>query len=938
MSKRSKVSAGYGHLLGRWSRCLLHRFILIVFASYAAFALPAVVNIGGIFDQGSRSDLGAHFSHAVQRINRDTSILRGTQLHATVYKINPGDSFVASKHVCELAKNKVAAFVGPTSAQVMSYLKSASYRLNIPHFQTNWEFRERCSPFTLNLYPETSLLNRAYFDLIQSRKWKSFAVLYDNDNVFVALKDVLNASLNPPNVLMYPYNPTLSFKKMLKDIGSKNIYNIVLDLDLAKVPQLLREAEEVNQTTFYHDYIIMGLDFHTLDLKEFYQLKANVTAFRLVDPSRVEVQNLHRDWSLGVGLSSSIWGSTGASLPALERISTEEALMYDAVALIATGIHNLDRTNMIGFQQLDCNKSNSNWDYGQTFLDAMKMVTIRGLTGDLRLNENGMRDEFTLDVMELKYSGLKKTAQWSTKEGLKFSQSSKVEIQKELSKTLEGLTLRVVTVENEPYTMLYPESANKTGNARFYGYAIDLISELAIQCKFNYSFYISPDRKYGARQPDGKWNGMVGELISRRADIAVVDLTVTYDREQVVDFTIPFMNTGISILFKKPEKSEPAIFSFLYPFSIVVWFYTLTVYTFVSILVYVLGRFTPYEWVPSHPCDPDSEPEGQFSSLQNAFWFTMGSIMQQGSDLVPGAISTRILASIWYFFTLILISSYTANLAAFLTAARMGSPIENANDLARQTKIGYGCLGGGSTYSFFKKHNDPVIKRMWTYMETARPTVFTASNKEGIERVLRGDYAYLMEATSIEFLVERNCNLTQIGGLLDNKGYGIATPLKSPLRSALTSAILILQEKGILHALKLKWWKQQGVVQCDDDGGASSTSEMDMDSVGGVFLTLIVGCIVGIIIVIVEFCWKRAKVPYGERGHMLVELMKEMKHVLACQGSRPNPESGEDSEEPEQEPEELASIAMESIKASHSFSRQNNQQGGGGGNMLNSRH
>lgn len=66
------------------------------------------------------------------------------------------------------------------------------------------------------------------------------------------------------------------------------------------------------------------------------------------------------------------------------------------------------------------------------------------------------------------------------------------------------------------------------------------------------------------------------------------------------------------------------------------------------------------------------------------------------------AISTRVLASIWYFFTLILISSYTANLAAFLTAARMGAPIENANDLAKQTKIAYGCLGGGSTYGFFK--------------------------------------------------------------------------------------------------------------------------------------------------------------------------------------------------------------------------------------------
>lgn len=63
--------------------------------------------------------------------------------------------------------------------------------------------------------------------------------------------------------------------------------------------------------------------------------------------------------------------------------------------------------------------------------------------------------------------------------------------------------------------MLYPASENRTGNDRYYGYAIDLIKELAGLCKFNYTFYLSPDSKYGSRQPDGKWNGMVGELIQR---------------------------------------------------------------------------------------------------------------------------------------------------------------------------------------------------------------------------------------------------------------------------------------------------------------------------------------------------------------------------------------------------------------------------------------
>lgn len=53
-------------------------------------------------------------------------------------------------------------------------------------------------------------------------------------------------------------------------------------------------------------------------------------------------------------------------------------------------------------------------------------------------------------------------------------------------------------------------------------------------------------------------------------------------------------------------------------------------------------------------------------------------------------------------FTLIIISSYTANLAAFLTVQRMEVPIESVDDLADQTAIEYGTMHGGSTMTFFQ--------------------------------------------------------------------------------------------------------------------------------------------------------------------------------------------------------------------------------------------
>jgi hypothetical protein len=53
----------------------------------------------------------------------------------------------------------------------------------------------------------------------------------------------------------------------------------------------------------------------------------------------------------------------------------------------------------------------------------------------------------------------------------------------------------------------------------------------------------------------------------------------------------------------------------------------------------------------------------------------------QGCDFLPRAVSTRTVASFWWFFTLIMISSYTANLAAFLTIDRLDSPIASVQEL-----------------------------------------------------------------------------------------------------------------------------------------------------------------------------------------------------------------------------------------------------------------
>lgn len=67
----------------------------------------------------------------------------------------------------------------------------------------------------------------------------------------------------------------------------------------------------------------------------------------------------------------------------------------------------------------------------------------------------------------------------------------------------------------------------------------------------------------------------------------------------------------------------------------------------------------------------------------------------------------------------------------------------------------------------------PTYQRMYEYMKE-NPEYMTSTNAEGVERVVNENYAFLMESTTIEYITERRCTLTQVGSLLDEKGYGIA--------------------------------------------------------------------------------------------------------------------------------------------------------------------
>jgi ionotropic glutamate receptor len=85
----------------------------------------------------------------------------------------------------------------------------------------------------------------------------------------------------------------------------------------------------------------------------------------------------------------------------------------------------------------------------------------------------------------------------------------------------------------------------------FEGFSVDLANELSKQLNFSYEIRVVKDGRFGSMDSNGDWNGIIGELVRQEVDMAIAPLTVTAKREKYVDFSVPFIEFGLSIISYK---------------------------------------------------------------------------------------------------------------------------------------------------------------------------------------------------------------------------------------------------------------------------------------------------------------------------------------------------------------------------------------------------
>jgi len=315
----------------------------------------------------------------------------------------------------------------------------------------------------------------------------------------------------------------------------------------------------------------------------------------------------------------------------------------------------------------------------------------------------------------------------------------------------EKAKISVGTKVAEPFVIKY-------SNDRWAGISIELWDKIADKLDLDYELN------------EFDLNGLIQSVSNSDIDIAVSPLTITSEREKLFDFTHSYFTTGISIAV--PNKSSNSFWGitknlFSSQFIEVILGILLILF-FVGFLV----------WLFERKKNKDEFGEGMSKGLGSSFWWAAVTLTTVGyGDKAPKTTGGRIIALIWMFGGLVMISGFTAAIASSLTVTQLDVGITSMNDLY---DVRVGTVQTSSSEEFLQKNGLSFIT--------------TNNIEEGIELVKQNKIdAFVYDAPILKYLIKSQNISNEIRVLpiiLDPINYAFALPANSNLREPINRALL----------------------------------------------------------------------------------------------------------------------------------------------------
>ncbi|KAK2503724.1 hypothetical protein MC885_009556, partial [Smutsia gigantea] len=406
------------------------------------------------------------------------------------------------------------------------------------------------------------------------------------------------------------------------------------------------------------------------------------------------------------------------------------------------------------------------------------------------------------------------------------------------------------------------------------GFCIDILKKLAKAVKFSYDLYLVTNGKHGKRVR-GVWNGMIGEVYYKRADMAIGSLTINEERSEVVDFSVPFVETGISVMVARSNGTvSPS--AFLEPYSPSVWVMMFVMcLTVVAITVFTFEYFSPVSYDKNLTSGKKSG--GPSFTIGKSVWLLWALVFNNSVPIEnPRGTTSKIMVLVWAFFAVIFLASYTANLAAFMIQEQYIDTVSGLSDKKFQRPqdqyppFRFGTVPNGST--------ERNIRSNYRDMHTHMVKFNQRSVEDALSSLKMGKLdAFIYDAAVLNYMAgkDEGCKLVTIGSgkVFATTGYGIAMQKDSHWKRAIDLALLQFLGDGETQKLETVWLS--GI--CQNEKNEVMSSKLDIDNMAGVFYMLLVAMGLALLVFAWEHLvyWKlRHSVPNTSRLDFLLAFSR----------------------------------------------------------------
>lgn len=383
----------------------------------------------------------------------------------------------------------------------------------------------------------------------------------------------------------------------------------------------------------------------------------------------------------------------------------------------------------------------------------------------------------------------------------------------DMLRNLNGLQLDIVSHEVAPFVTL----TNTDGVWEMGGYYGEILQVLAKEINFTYTLRPVDDRTYG-ELIKGKWNGMIAELVNKKSDLAICDISLTNDRKEAVEFSPGLSHASVKIFYKKPgEKFHFRLY--ILPFDFETWMLVIVSMVVSGCALHVASKLSPNSSRQQLVVDEKEKVKAEHDfSLANCLLVAYDGFVQQGADVDPKDLPGKIIFVTIYMSFVIVFSSYTSIFTSFLTIKDTKLQFETLKELLADSSFSLGVQKGTSQLNYIQNRDE--MSAAWKVMQKD-PANLVDSIEAGLERAKKMKYAFLTPEEATTFVLKEGvCEFDIAKEVIIHDTFHMAYQKNFLYKETFDAYIHRLIESGILQRIQKHFeWSN---VRCDSGSDVQS--------------------------------------------------------------------------------------------------------------------